>query len=48
MSESGSRCAAIMTRRKATYVRYDGIASTTRTVLVIGISTASREQVPPL
>jgi len=38
----------IMTERKGTYVRYDGIASTTRTVLVIGITAGSREQVPPL
>ena len=36
-----------MTGRRDTYMRDDGVAGT-RTVLVIGISTASREQVPPL
>lgn len=47
-SELRSRRAVIITGRNGTYVRYDGIASTTSTILVIGITTASREQVPPL
>ena len=47
-SALGSRCAVIITGRKYTYMRYDGVAGTTRTVLVIGIPAASREQVPPL
>jgi len=38
----------IITGRKDAYVRYDSIASTTGTILVIGIPTTSREQVPPL
>jgi hypothetical protein len=43
-----SRRAVIITGRKDTYVGYDGIASTTSTIFIIGICTASREQVPPL
>lgn len=41
-----SRCTGII-QGEGTYVRYDGI-TTTRTVLIIGIRTAGREQVPPL
>jgi len=47
-SEVRSRRTMIKTGREGTYVRYDGIANTSRTVLIIGITTASREQVPSL
>lgn len=36
-----------MRENRGAYVRYDGIAGT-RAVFIIGITTASREQVPPL